>query len=114
PPTIDGRNTPLQQFLGLAGQEVANPLRTGIGGMVDMHAGRRLARAACRAILQPGHAAALQMVEDEDAAGASDLFDDLLGLRVIDPAHLVIIPEILYCPTLLEEGETLRSERHVG
>src|SRR5262249_12946259 len=106
-------NTPLQQFLGLVGQQVANPLRAGFGGMVDMHAGRRLAWAACRSILQPGHAATLQMVEDEDAAGAGDLFDDLLGLRVIDPADLVIIPEILHCATLLYERETLRIERHV-
>src|SRR5262249_57336709 len=52
-PEIDDLNTPLQQFLGLAGQEVANPLRTGIGGMVDMHAGRRLAPAGRREIPPP-------------------------------------------------------------
>src|SRR5215831_11162578 len=113
-PQIDDLNTPLQQFLGLVGQQVVNPLWTGFGGMVDMHAGRRLARAACRAVLQPGYAAALQMVEDEDAAGAGDLFDDLLRLRVVDSAHLVIIPEILHCAMLLDERETLRIERHVG
>src|SRR6516165_96077 len=79
-----------------------------------MHARRRLARATCSAVLQPHYAASLQMVEDKDAARARHLLDDLLGLRVIDPANLVIIPEILYCATLLDERETLRVDRHVG
>src|SRR5690348_17922830 len=34
----------LQQFLGLVGQQVANPLRTRFRGVVDMHAGRGLTR----------------------------------------------------------------------
>ena len=34
------------------------------------------------------------MVEDEDAAGTGHLGDEALGLRVIDPAHLVIVVEI--------------------
>ena len=79
-----------------------------------MHAGRRLARAAARAVLQAGHAAALQMVEDEDAAGAGHLLDEGLGLRVVDPADLVVVPEIAHRAALLGQREALHVERQLA
>ena len=75
-PQIDHLDPALEQFLGLVGQQVADPLRAGARGVVDMDTGRRLARPARRPVLSPRHAAALQMVEDEDAAGAGVFGDE--------------------------------------
>ena len=69
----------LQQFLGFVGEQVADPLRARARGVVDMDAGRRLARPTGRAVLHARHAAALEMIEDKDAAGAGDLGDKALG-----------------------------------
>ena len=79
-------------------------------GVVDMHAGRRLARPAGRAVGQARDAAALQMVEDKDAAGAGDLGDEALRLRVVDPPHLVVVPEVAHRAVLLDEREALPVE----
>src|SRR5271169_5508312 len=38
-PQIDDLDATLQQFLGLIGQQIPNPLRTRLCGVVDMHAG---------------------------------------------------------------------------
>src|SRR5215469_1910927 len=112
-PQVDDLHAALQQFLRLVWQQVANPLRAGISRMVDMHPGGRLARSAGRAVLYSGNAAALQVVEDEDATGGGHLLDDPLGFGVIDSANLVVVPEILYGTALFNERETLRVERHV-
>ena len=89
-PQIDDLHAALQQFLGLVAHQVAHPLRAGAGGVVDMHPGRRLARAAARAVLDAGDAAALQMVENEDAAGAGHLLEEAprpRGSRPGGPRH---------------------------
>ena len=54
------------------------------------------------------------MIEDKDAAGAGHLLDDGLGLRVIDSADLVVVPEILDGAALLDESEALLVKLHVG
>ena len=75
-----------------------------------MHAGRGLARHAGLAAIDTIDAAALDVVEDEDAAGAEDVGNKALGLGIVDLAHLVIVPEIADRTALLDEGETLRVE----
>src|SRR6516164_3244822 len=80
--------------------------------MVDMDAGRRLRRHAGRAALSTGYATALQVVEYEHPAGTGHLGDETLGLRIIDPAHFVLVPEIADPGTLLDEREALPVERH--
>ena len=50
------------------------------------------------------------MVEDEDAAGAGQLGDKALGLGVIDPAHLVVVPEVADRGALIDERKALPVE----
>ena len=78
--------------------------------MVDMDAGCRLARTAARVVAQARHPAALQMVEDEHAAGAGVFLEKRLGLRVVDPANLVVVPEILDRGAVLDQAEAFAVE----
>src|SRR5439155_13038310 len=94
PPQIDDLYPAAQQFLGILTQEIADALRARARGVVDIHPGRRLARPAGLAAVDTVDAAALDMVEDKDAAGAERLLDELGRLRVVDGADLVIVPEI--------------------
>ncbi len=82
--------------------------------MVDMHPGCRLARRVGVAVGGTRHAAPQGVVEDEHPAGAGRLRDKALRLGVVDPAHLVLVPEIAHCAALLDKGEALAIERDFG
>ena len=49
-PQIDHLHPPLQQLVGLVGDQVADPLRAGSAGVVDMDPGRGLAWTVARII----------------------------------------------------------------
>jgi len=50
------------------------------------------------------------MVEDEDAAGPGHVHEKALGLRVVDPADLLVVPEILHRAALLLQRKALDVE----
>ena len=54
------------------------------------------------------------MVENEDAAGAGHLLEEGLGLRVVDAADLVVVPEIAHRAAVLGQRETLHVERQLA
>ena len=79
-----------------------------------MHAGRRLARRAGRAVGGPVHAAAQRVVEDEHLAGAGRLRHHALHLGIIHPPHLVLVPEVADRALVVQYREALAVERDVG
>jgi len=50
------------------------------------------------------------MVEDDYPARTGNLGDKALGLRIIDPAHFVLVPEVANRSALLDEREALPVE----
>ena len=71
----------------------------------------RLARCIGTPIVAARHATAHGMVEDVNAIGAGKALQELHGLRVIDPLHLLVIIEIASCAFVLEESETFLIQR---
>jgi DnaB-like helicase C terminal domain len=102
-----------QQFLGLVAEQVADPLRSGLRSVVDMHARGRLARYARHAVIRARHALAPGMIEDEDAGGAGRVRNGALRLRIINLAQLVVVPEIPHGGLASEQRESLAVEGDV-
>ena len=61
-----------------------------------------------------GHAATRRMIEDVDAIGAGRFPDETFDLRVIDPAHLLIVEEVLHGAAVLYQGEPVGIERYMA
>jgi hypothetical protein len=112
-PQVDYLDAAAQQLLGVVAQQVAHPLRTGFCGVVDMDARRGLGGHARLSARRPRHAAALHVIEDEDAAGPRHLGDEPLGLGEIDLVNFVFVPEVAHCGALLDERETVPLEGDV-
>ena len=75
--------------------------------------GRRLARRAGRPVLGAADAPAQRVVEDEHLVGAGRLGQHPLDLGVVDPPHLVLVPEILHRALVVQHGEALAIQRDI-
>ena len=113
PPQVDHLHAAAQQVVRFVAEEVAHALRAGPFGVIDMHAGRGLARRAGGAILRARHAAAQRVVEHEDLAGAGGFGDQALGLGVVDAAEFVLVVEVVHRAGVVQHRKTFAVERDV-
>src|ERR1700742_1495937 len=57
-------------------------------------------------ILGTWNAATHRMIEDKNPIGTSRLFEGVLGLRIIDRSHLIIVVEVLDGALLLQKRKS--------
>src|SRR5260370_7250173 len=108
PPHLHDGKAPLQELVGLIGEQVAHALWAGPFGIVVVNATYDLADLARLALLIIRRAQGV--IEDDNARGAAFGFHQRFHLRIIDPADLVLVEEIRHFRVVTNKTEAVAIE----
>jgi hypothetical protein len=100
-----------EQLFGLIAHQITHALRARLHGIVVVDTGDRLTRRPGGAVDAARDASADRVVENQHSLGAGDLGHEAFGLRIIDPAQLVLVIEVLDGTAVLDERQAFDVER---
>ncbi len=108
PPHLDDGKPLLEQFVRLVGQDVLQPLRGGLFGVVVVGAPHHLADFLLFAERIVG--GSQRVIEHDDPPGAALGFDQRLHLRIVDAPEFSLVEEVLHSGIVVDEAEAVHVE----